>query len=64
MIFCVKVYINKEMTNISFYTDLDSAMNYANICEDRAYICEIEVYDYHKTITREFWRETRDEREN
>lgn len=56
MIYVVKVFINKEGTDISYFTDLDTAQTYANFCENKGYICEVEVYNYHKTITREFWR--------
>ena len=56
MVYCVKVYVNKNITDLSFFNDLQGAMNYANAVEDRDFICEIECYEYHKHISREFWR--------
>lgn len=64
MIFCVKVYVNKEMVNLSYFADMYSALSYANSCENKDYICEIECYHYHKTVSREFWREVKNDNKN
>ena len=63
MIFLVKVYVNKMVVNASFFCNLQSAEEFANFEENKEYICEIEAYEYHKTISREFWREPLIEKE-
>lgn len=64
MIFCVKKYINKELVETTYFNNLQAAMSCANFYEDNDYICEIEVYEYHKTVTREFWREAKNDNRN
>lgn len=55
-IFEVIVYINKEIESQSFYQDLESALKFANYCEDKGYICEVHRYEYCSTVRRGFWR--------
>lgn len=64
MIYVLKAYINKEMTMVSYFDNLLSATACANHYEDGGYICEIEAYEYHKTVSREFWREARNDNPN
>ena len=59
MIFCVKVYVNKEMVYGKSFYDLEEAVNFANSKEDEGYICEIERYDFERIISRCFWREAK-----
>ena len=61
MVYCVKVYLNREVVEICYFTDLEAASKFANAEENKWYICEIEVYQYHKTVSREFWREAKNE---
>lgn len=55
-IYEVICYVNKEVNNRCFYINLETAIGYANFCEDRGYVCEIHKYDYHNTLRRDFWR--------
>ncbi len=64
MIFCVKKYINKELVETTYFNNLQAAMSCANFYEDKDYICEIECYEYHKHISREFWRNAKVEIKN
>lgn len=58
-IFEVVVYINKEIDNQSFFQNLETALAFANYCEDKGYICEVHKYSYHSTIRRGFWRDAK-----
>lgn len=60
MIFCVKLFVNKEICDIVTFLDLNEAVVYANLKEDIGFICEVEKYENPKIITREFWREARE----
>lgn len=65
MIYLVKVFVNREIVLVITCMTLDNALMIANMNEDNDYICEIEAYDYHKTLSREFWRDAKtDEEEN
>ena len=56
MIYCVKAYINKEKTTLAYFNNLLAAERSANYYEDSGYICDIEAYEYHKTLSKESWR--------
>ena len=60
-IFEVLVHINKEIHSQSFYQNLDTALKFANYCEDKGYICEVHRYAYCSTMRREFWRNEKPE---
>lgn len=58
-IFEVIVYVNKEVNTESYYMNLETALAFANYCEDKGYICEVHKYSYHSTIRRSFWRDAK-----